>query len=223
MFSHPANSATGVLSWHSEPNGFVLHGLEHVQVSSLVRTASVPHPVFMVRQIHGAHIVVAEESSAYCPGDGIITRRGIGIGVATADCCPLVILTPDPLCYGVFHVGWRGLQKGMVENAIAAFLHMGLLSESLTAILGPAICGTCYEVGQEFESWARGFLHKSARADKHLLDIPGFVRHKLDNSHLAVVTMPPACTYESAGLPSYRREGDRCGRIITMACTLPRQ
>ena len=49
----------------------------------------------------------------------------------------------------VLHSGWRSTAAGITERAIARFVSMGLSPADCRLHLGPAICGTCYEVGPE--------------------------------------------------------------------------
>ena len=48
------------------------------------------------------------------------------------------------------HAGWRGVAGGIVERAVAELgSRHGAAAGGLWLHCGPAICGTCYEVGPE--------------------------------------------------------------------------
>jgi hypothetical protein len=58
---------------------------------------------------------------------------------------------------GVFHVGWRGTVKRIVEKGVGEMRRwLGSRPRDLKAAIGPGIHGCCYEVGaeirEEFES-----------------------------------------------------------------------
>jgi hypothetical protein len=50
----------------------------------------------------------------------------------------------------VVHAGWRGTAAGALEAGLDVFAErLGSRPEDLHVHLGPAICGSCYEVGPE--------------------------------------------------------------------------
>jgi len=83
--------------------------------------------------------------------DGHVTsERGVLLTVATADCVPVFAVDADRRCVGVFHAGWRGVVAGVVERGVERLVRdLGAEVERMHVHLGPAICGSCYEVGPE--------------------------------------------------------------------------
>ncbi len=81
--------------------------------------------------------------------DGILTLRseGIKVGVRTADCLPIIFVSKN--MKGAIHAGWRGIAAGIVENAIKKLEIAGEKRENTFAVIGPHICGRCYEVGED--------------------------------------------------------------------------
>ena len=49
-------------------------------------------------------------------------------------------------CPTSVHAGWRGLQAGIIAEGVSKIAPNG---EAVSAWLGPAICGKCYQVGDE--------------------------------------------------------------------------
>jgi YfiH family protein len=74
--------------------------------------------------------------------------RGTGMAVAVADCVPVFIAHPSG-AIALLHSGWRGTAQHIVEHGIAALAHRGIPARELHVHLGPAICGSCYEVSPE--------------------------------------------------------------------------
>jgi polyphenol oxidase len=76
------------------------------------------------------------------------TTPGIGAAVTIADCVPVFIAHPSG-AGAVLHSGWRGTVAGITERAIDWFGSVGFAPSSLRVHLGPAICGSCYEVSPD--------------------------------------------------------------------------
>jgi YfiH family protein len=75
---------------------------------------------------------------------------GILLGIQTADCLPIMLVDPKHRAVGVFHAGWRGTVKRIVEKGVGEMLRcFGSRPGDLKAAIGPGIHGCCYEVGEE--------------------------------------------------------------------------
>jgi YfiH family protein len=122
----------------------------------------VPWPLVTVRQIHSDIIhcvsVVSEKPLA---GDGLVTQTPeILLAVLTADCLPIIVVDTKRRAVGVFHAGWRGTVKRIVEKGVGEMRkHFDSQPRDLKAVIGPGIRGCCYQVGPEvrnaFESQFR--------------------------------------------------------------------
>jgi polyphenol oxidase len=123
-------------------------------------------PLVTLRQIHSdiIHCVnsIPDEPLA---GDGLITATpGLLLGIQTADCLPVILADSKKRAVGVFHAGWRGTVKRIVEKGAGEmFRHFGSHPRDLKAAIGPGIQGCCYEVGEEVRA---KFESQFAYADK---------------------------------------------------------
>lgn len=104
-------------------------------------------------QVHGARVVVHtagwEGWLRVDDADGhVAVERGTGLAVTVADCVPVFIAHPGG-AIALLHSGWRGTVERIVERGIAALAHRGVPAHEVHAHLGPAICGSCYEVSPE--------------------------------------------------------------------------
>ncbi|MEO0271455.1 MAG: polyphenol oxidase family protein [candidate division WOR-3 bacterium] len=161
-----------------------------------------------LNQVHGDKVFFAEDyKEKDKKGDGLITRTGKILCVKTADCIPLVILTENPLFYGIFHVGWRSLFKGIIKKGIREFLKYGFNLKNLYAYLGPSICSNCYEVGIEFKDFDNQFLFK--RKNKFFYDLRGKSVYELLKMGVKNIHLSSLCTFEKNFLPSYRRDKNK--------------
>lgn len=118
------------------------------------RRANFP-PLITIRQIH-ADVIRLVDSPDESPlaGDGLITATpGLLLGIQTADCLPIILVDPKRRAVGVFHAGWRGTIKRIVEKGVGEMRRsFGTQARDLKAAIGPGIHGCCYEVGEEVRS-----------------------------------------------------------------------
>jgi YfiH family protein len=105
-----------------------------------------------LRQIHSDIIhSITHVPAEPLAGDGLITAEpGLLLGVLTADCLPVILVDPRLRAVGVFHAGWRGTVKRIVEKGVGEMrCRFGSRSRDLLAAIGPGIRGCCYQVGPE--------------------------------------------------------------------------
>jgi YfiH family protein len=118
-----------------------------------------PWPLVTLRQIHSDLIhCVAELPKEPLVGDGLITRMpGVLLAIQTADCLPVILADTRQRAIGVFHAGWRGTVKRIVEKGVGEMRRwFGTSPRNIKAAIGPGIHVCCYDVGpevrQQFES-----------------------------------------------------------------------
>jgi polyphenol oxidase len=134
-----------------------------------------PWPIVTLRQIHSDLIHGVEElPKEQLVGDGVITRmRGVLLAIQTADCLPVILADTKQRAVGVFHAGWRGTVKRIVEKGVGEMhRRFGTLPRNIKAAIGPGIHGCCCEVGsevrQQFESqfaYAEDLFHETKESD----------------------------------------------------------
>jgi hypothetical protein len=109
-------------------------------------------PLITLRQIH-SDIIRCVEAIPNEPlsGDGLITATpGLLLAIQTADCLPVILVDTKRHAVGVFHAGWRGTVKRIVEKGVGEmYRHFGTRPRDLKAAIGPGVHGCCYEVGEE--------------------------------------------------------------------------
>jgi polyphenol oxidase len=114
-------------------------------------------PLVSLRQIHSDLIhrvdgVRVDRTPAQpLAGDGMVTDTpGLILAVQTADCLPIILVDQKRRAVGVFHAGWRGTVKRIVEKGVGEMRkHFGSDPRNLVAAIGPGVQGCCYEVGEE--------------------------------------------------------------------------
>jgi len=133
-------------------------------------------PLITLRQIHSDLIhCVREIPEKTLTGDGLITQTpGIVIGIQTADCIPIILVDTKRKAVGVFHAGWRGTVKRIVEKGVGEMRrYFGTLPRDIRSAIGPGIHSCCYQVGPEvrdkFESqfdYGAQLFHETKESDE---------------------------------------------------------
>ena len=93
--------------------------------------------------------------------DELITNiPGITLVTFYADCVPLYLLDPVHKAIGLSHSGWRGTVKRMGFHTLSAMgKAFGTRPEEVIACIGPSICKSCFEVGEEVVEEFRKEFH----------------------------------------------------------------
>jgi polyphenol oxidase len=134
-----------------------------------------PWPLVSICQIHSDLIhCVAELPKEPLVGDGLITDLpGMLVAIQTADCLPVILVDTKQKTVGVFHAGWRGTVKRIVEKGVGEMRRcFGTLPRNIKAAIGPGIHSCCYDVGpevrQQFESqfaYTHDLFHETKESD----------------------------------------------------------
>jgi hypothetical protein len=170
------------------------------------------------RQVHGAHVAVAEpvsETSGVLDADGQASAvAGVAPFVLTADC--LAIALAGKRTVAVLHAGWRGLAAGVVSEGVATLRRLGEAGQLLAAI-GPGAGSCCYEVGEEVHkalAAAGPDVRRGGNADLKLV-----ARHQLQAAGVQRVHDLGICTIccEPSLFFSHRRERGLTGRQAGIA------
>lgn len=131
--------------------------------------------------------------------DAMVTnRRGVLLGVVTADCAPVLLADRDGGVIGAAHAGWRGAHGGVLENTVAAMERLGSRRDRMVAAIGPAIAQRSYEVDE-------GFRQAFAEADERFFapGRPGHWQFDLEGYCAARLRAAGVETIEPLGLDTY--------------------
>jgi YfiH family protein len=164
-------------------------------------------PTQFMNQVHGNRIALIEEVTDQVPtADALITGiPGIALAVMTADCIPLLLHSKEVV--SAVHVGRKGLVNDVASKTVELMREMG--ATEISAVLGPSICGTCYEVSVEIYNEVTQ-LHPLAASrtskDTFALDLPHALSAVLSRAEVKVERRNE-CTVENPDYFSYRRDG----------------
>lgn len=182
-----------------------------------------------VTQVHGADVWLDLASSEQLPSavrwdddeaaieaDALVSSRpGIALAIGTADCLPIAI------CWGgviaAVHAGWRSLDAGVIEQAIAVLRRQVGSSVAIAdvqphAVIGPALGPCCMEVGDDVAArFGESFvIHREGSLRPHL-DLRADAARRLARAG-AVLEHIDICTCCDARLFSHRGDNGQSGR-----------
>ena len=157
-------------------------------------------------QVHGNRVAIIEDIADVDPtADALVTGiPGIALAVQVADCIPLLLSSKQSVA--AVHVGRKGLVNGVAQRAVDVMREMG--ADNLSAIIGPAICGNCYEVSEEIFHEVTSIYPEAKSATRSgtpSLDLPKALASMLRGLDIEVQN-ETSCTLESEDLFSYRRD-----------------
>jgi YfiH family protein len=161
-----------------------------------------------MNQVHGNRVAIIEEVTDEVPtADALVTGiPGITLAVMVADCIPLLLKSKDAVA--AVHVGRKGLLNRVAEKAIDVMREIS--DAQISAIIGPAICGKCYEVSPEIFSEVTASHPESAsqtRSNTTSLDLVAALISDLGKLGITEIDNQSRCTLEDKDLYSYRRDG----------------
>jgi polyphenol oxidase len=165
-----------------------------------------------MRQVHGAEVRYAcrgglQDGSS----DAMFTDvAGLALAVLVADCVPVLVADPQARLAGVAHSGRAGLAAGVVPALVTAMTAAGGQPDRMHALIGPAICGRCYEVPEQMRAEVSAVVPEAGCSTSQGtpgLDIVAGVTAQLAAAGVSSARSDGRCTRESDDLYSYRRDG----------------
>lgn len=185
----------------------------------VIKEVSGINKVYFPIQRHTSKVVRVDTDTRQVIADAVITdKRGILLGVQTADCIPILIHVRNSNLIGALHAGWRGTASGILKQAVKAMLNNSK-PENILIAMGPSIRGCCYEVGDDVleevikETGDSDYYIK--RDNKSYLDLSN--ANRLQALSLGIreenIWLSPECTYcNPERFYSYRYLKNETGR-----------
>ncbi|MGZ4555696.1 MAG: peptidoglycan editing factor PgeF [Mycobacteriaceae bacterium] len=165
-----------------------------------------------MEQVHGRTVAVVDgpQEGPVSATDALVTAvPGLALVVMAADCVPVLLADERTGVIAAAHAGRVGARIGIIGRTLEAMRSLGARTEHISALLGPAVCGRCYEVPAHMQADVEAHLPGSAsrtRAGAPALDVRAGLRRALLAEGIAAVAQDPRCTMESAELFSHRRQ-----------------
>jgi YfiH family protein len=166
-----------------------------------------------MNQVHGTGVAVVDgpQDGAVPATDALVTATpGLVLCVLVADCVPILLADHEKGVVAAVHAGREGVRQGVVPAALSAMASLGARARHVTALLGPAVCGACYEVPEEMQrEVARVAPAAAVRTRKGTpgLDLRAGIAEGLHRAGVTQVVHDARCTVEDRLLFSHRRDG----------------
>ncbi len=182
-----------------------------------------------VHQTHSAiALPVAGPLTIRPEADAMVTATaGVALGILTADCQPVLFADAAAGVIGAAHAGWKGAKDGVLEATLDAMEALGATRAQISAVIGPCISQSAYEVGPEFFEGFTDDTPETRRffaggpGDRMLFDLPAYGLWRLRAAGVGHAEWVGHCTYSDPDrFYSYRRtthlrEADY-GRLISV-------
>ena len=166
-----------------------------------------------MNQVHGSTVAVVDgpQDGPVAATDALVTATpGLVLGVLAADCVPVLLTDPVAGVVAAVHAGREGLRRGVLPATLSAMAGLGARARHVTALLGPAVCGACYEVPQPMQAEVAAVAPAAAvptRRGTAGLDLRAGLAEILGRAGVTEVVHDPRCTVEDPQLFSHRRDG----------------
>lgn len=173
-----------------------------------------------LRQVHGTAAVQLPASRVPLEADASWTSAArLACVVLIADCLPMLLCSETGSTVAAVHVGWRGLEAGIIEATVGALPEP---ARQLLAWLGPCIGPCHFQIGGE----VREALLKAAPADEDVFraavdgsyyaDLATLASRRLERLGVSRIVAHGACTVcEEDRFFSFRRDG-QTGRLAAL-------
>jgi len=200
---------------------------ETMAMGQLVTPGLQLEDVAFATQVHGGKARVVTEPGNAGQADALCTQvPGLALVAKSAD-CPLILLADvEARCVGFAHASWRSTVAGIVPALCTCMTQtLDCRPSRLVACICPSIGPECFEVGPEVEEaaiqkmgpHARDFFLPGPRRrhfDLWRANIDALLRCGVPKKHLVVSGECTQCRHDL--YPSYRREGEKAGRFMTL-------
>ena len=167
--------------------------------------------VFFPNQQHTSNVVFIHKKTdfdnvSYQPVDAVITNlKGIGVGILTADCSPILAYESESGFILAIHAGWKGALAGVCENSLNSLKDLGVDIKKISVAIGPTISTKCYEVKLDF---VEGFLKTDPSFENFFIKKDGnyffnlslFIESRFNLFGVYDINNLGLCTYENSEL-----------------------
>ena len=181
------------------------------------RTLNLPSEPSWMKQINGTNIQYLNAPKKNIMCDGSYTDQpGVVCSVLSADCLPIMMCDKLGRKVGVLHVGWRGLDKDLIQKFIKKFK---VKPEDLCVWIGPSISSSNYPVREDVYAKLKKIstkIFKKIDGTHWTLDLAMSAKIILKDERINNVFEDKTCTFDSANLYYSFRRDNITGRMASL-------
>lgn len=181
------------------------------------RLGLLPERVAVPHQVHGNRVETARPGHVHPETDGLFTDDpAVILSLQVADCAPVFFYHHQSRFRGLVHAGWQGLAGGVLTAAADLLQARGVDLNQMEVVIGPTIEMACYEVGSEVAELFSPTVWQPNSDGRFQLDLMAAVREQLVDAGIpgTGITSVDVCTRCDPRCHSYRRDGERAGRMV---------
>ena len=158
--------------------------------------------------IHSTDVGVVDSDVSLFPNVDVLmtTRKRHGLATMGADCVPMVAVETEKRIALTAHIGWRGAADDIVDSIKEALVELGGDIRKLHVLLGPSICGECYQCDADRIAAVMAVLPEAASINGTGIDIRKGLAAALKQNG-CTVELIGGCTAEDPRYFSHRRDG----------------
>ncbi len=174
-------------------------------VSSKLGSKSIK--IFLLKQFHSNKFIFLKNKSNIKnrskSGDAIVSeKKGMAVGVLTADCVPIFIYDNKRVMIAAIHAGWRGAYKNIIKKVIKFMIIKGCKPRNMIAAIGPSISKKNYEVKSNFRN---KFIKKDKKSikffskneDKIYFDLKKYVKNQIKSNSINKIDLIDVDTFDT--------------------------
>ncbi len=176
-----------------------------------------PERIAAPQQVHGYKVRPAIPGHVHRGTDGLFTDDPqVVLSLQVADCAPVFFYHHQSRFRGLVHAGWRGLAGGVLTAAANLLQARGVDLNQMDVVIGPTIEMACYEVDSEVAELFSSTVWQPNSDGRFQLDLAAAVREQLVDAGIpgTGITSVDVCTRCDPRCHSYRRDGERAGRMV---------
>ncbi|MCA1767870.1 MAG: peptidoglycan editing factor PgeF [Idiomarina sp.] len=161
----------------------------------LQRELELPETVTWLQQQHTDNVLQWPFKSAVADAAYSNSPNSV-CAVLTADCLPILCCSDDGNEIAAVHAGWRGLARGVLQNALSNFKTS---ATNIRVWIGPAIGASCFEVGDDVRDafvacHLSNIEHFTSLSDKWLADLTSIAAEECQRAGVKNITRSNECT-----------------------------
>ncbi|WP_244833243.1 peptidoglycan editing factor PgeF [Clostridium sp. BJN0001] len=183
--------------------------------------------IIYLKQIHSDKVLEVNSENKYevkdSEADALITNlKNTIIGVFTADCVPIILISKkDGVCAAI-HSGWRGTYESITLKTVECMKKKyNVNPENIKAYIGPHIRKCCYEVSKDLREKfieKKNYIKKDKLIFKNNLSMETCIESDLNKAGIleSNINSIDLCTYCSSKIKlySYRKSEGSYGRMF---------
>lgn len=179
-------------------------------------------PVAYAWQVHGnrVHVVAGPaevpDDGPVAQADALVTTGGrVALAVLVADCVPVLLADGAAGVVAVAHAGRAGIAADVLGATVDVMVRAGADRGRLRAVVGPAVCGRCYEVPAALRDEVGAVVPAAVATTSWgtpALDLPAGAAAQLRAAGVPDVHLVGTCTLEDPRWFSHRGSGADASR-----------